>query len=192
MSATTVSPAEFTFVKFENAPLVTLLDQLRDVLALGDVDISLTVQEQVPFGRAKLLAIDPIELDVESGALEDPLRPRMLSTPGSADILGVLLLRARDLRTEGFDGPEIDDELEQPIQVAWDIYSNGRLARALAAAGDPIDGFRPQIQRRRYTFRTRHGFSDLADDQFARLWSADGLTFPEIVAVSRRATDAAA
>src|SRR5690242_2687419 len=107
MSATTVSPAEFTFVKFENATLVTLLDQLRDVVALGDVDISLTVQEQVPFGRAKLLAIDPIELDVESGALEDPLRPRVLSAPGSADILGVLLLRARDLRTDGFDGPEL-------------------------------------------------------------------------------------
>src|SRR5262249_9843392 len=93
-------------------------------------------------------------------------------------------LQARDRLTDGFGAPELDEPLSQPIYVAWSTYAVARLTRALAAAGDPIDGFRPQIQRRRYTFRTRHGFHDVADEAFERLWTADGLTYADLVAIS--------
>lgn len=187
MASVTVTPAEFTYVFFDNATLEALVAQMRDLLGLGHRDIVVDVQEQVPFGRALVTSLDPITLSIESGALEDPLRPRQLSRPGSADIVGVLLLRARDLLHDGFDGPPLDESLAQPLQIAWDTYCVARTTRALAEVGHPIEGFRPQVQRRRYTFRTRHGFSDVADQQFERLWTSDGLTWPEIVAMSDRA-----
>jgi hypothetical protein len=40
-----------------------------------------------------------------------------------------------------------------------------------------------QRQRRLYHFRNRHGFSDVADAAFARLWDASGLTWADIQAV---------
>lgn len=192
MGTITVTPEEFTFVKFDHAALVDILTKLRDLLGVGASGIDLVVQEKVPFGKATVTSIDPIGLDVESGALEDPRKPRELSIPGSASILGQLLLRARDLRSEAFGGPPVGVPLSEPVNVAWSTYSVARLSRALAAAGDPIGGFRPQVQRRRYTFRTRHGFSDVADEQFEQLWNADDLTFGDIVAISGRALAEAA
>lgn len=192
MADITVTPETFTYVKFEHGLLVDILTTLQGVVGLGDADIELVVQEQVPFGKAKVTGLDPIALDVESGALEDPLRPRVLSVAGSADILGQLLLQARDRLDESFGAPALDEPLGQAVHVAWSTYCVARLTRALAAAGDPIDGYHPQLQRRRYTFRTRHGFSDVADEQFERIWNADGLTFAEIVAISDAAVDAAA
>jgi hypothetical protein len=44
-----------------------------------------------------------------------------------------------------------------------------------------------QRQRRLYQFRNRHGFTDAADAAFDRLWSADGLTWAEISALSDEA-----
>jgi hypothetical protein len=184
MTRTDVRPETFTYVRFERDELVSVLDRLRGPLGLDNETLVLDVDETSPFGRARVAALDPITLEVQSGALEDPKRPRQVSEPGAADILGILLLRARDLRDLSFDGPELGADLEQPYLVAWDVYSVGRLSRALAAAGDPIPRYRPQRQRRLYTFRTRHGFTDAADQAFDRLWSAERLTWPELVAVS--------
>jgi hypothetical protein len=50
----------------------------------------------------------------------------------------------------------------------------GRLARL---------GYPAQRQRRLYHFRNRHGFSDVADAAFDRLWTGDGLTWADIQAV---------
>jgi hypothetical protein len=47
-----------------------------------------------------------------------------------------------------------------------------------------------QEQRRRYHFRNRHGFTDVADAMFERLWNGDGLTWAEIEAACS-ATEAA-
>ena len=45
-------------------------------------------------------------------------------------------------------------------------------------------GHRVQRQRRLYHFRNRHGFTDAADAAFDRLWSGEGLTWADIVALS--------
>jgi hypothetical protein len=68
-------------------------------------------------------------------------------------------------------------------RVAWDVYAVGRLDRL---------GHRSQRQRRLYHFRNRHGFTDEADAAFERLWTADGLTWAQITALSDGALAAAA
>ena len=59
--------------------------------------------------------------------------------------------------------------------MAWEVYAAGRLART---------GQQAQLQRWRYHFRNRHGFSDEADAAFDRLWSADALTWADITGLS--------
>ena len=67
------------------------------------------------------------------------------------------------------EGPEDDLTLTQ--STAWDAYTIGRLARL---------GHTVQRQRRLYQFRNRHGFSDIADAVFDRLWNASDLTWADI------------
>jgi hypothetical protein len=174
--AVTVTPAEFTMVVFDNAELVGIVEHLLPVVGLpADIDVTLDVDESVPLGRAEVSSIDPIVLDVEGGALEDPKVPRHLSAAGSADILGRLLLRVRDRLDPAFGDPPPDGSLSLAHQVAWDVYCVARLARA---------GYRPQKQRRLYAFRNRHGFTDAADAAFDKLWTQDGLTWAQITAIS--------
>ena len=53
-------------------------------------------------------------------------------------------------------------------------------------------GYRAQRQRRLYHFRNRHGFTDVADAAFERLWTADGLTWADIDRAADGAVAAAA
>jgi len=175
----TVTPEDFTLVEFDHATLVAVLQRLLpDVGLPDDIDITLNVDERVPMGRADVVSIDPIVLEVEGGALEDPKKPRHLSEEGSADILGRLLLRVRDRLDPAFGDPPPDDDLSLGHKIAWDVYCVGRLARK---------GYRAQRQRRLYGFRNRHGFTDAADDAFDRLWTADALTWTEIASISDKA-----
>jgi hypothetical protein len=59
--------------------------------------------------------------------------------------------------------------------MAWQVHCVGRLGRL---------GHHVQRQRRLYQFRNRHGFTDAADEAFARLWDADRLSWAEIDAIS--------
>ncbi len=105
---------------------------------------------------------DPVVIEAESGAIEDPKRPRQLSPAGTADVLGRALLRVADRRTPGFANAPADGDLTLPQSVAWEVYSNGRLERL---------GYQSQRQRWLYHFRNRHGFTDIADAAFDRLWA---------------------
>ena len=62
--------------------------------------------------------------------------------------------------------------------MAWEVHAAGRLARA---------GQQAQLQRWRYHFRNRHGFTDEGDAAFDTLWSADTLSWAEIQALSATA-----
>lgn len=174
-----VTPETFTLVSFDAGEIAAIGERL-----LGDVGLPagtalhIEVDETTPLGRATVTSLDPLTVSVESGALEDPKNPRQLSEPGSADVLGRLLFRVRDRLDPSFGDPPPDKELALAQSVAWDAYAVGRLARL---------GYRSQRQRRLYHFRNRHGFTDAADEAFERLWTADALTWAEIVAISEGA-----
>jgi hypothetical protein len=182
-----VTPDEFSLVKFDASEIKAVAETLISAIGLpSDLDVRIEVDESTPLGRATVTSYDdPVVIAVESGALEDPKRPRQVSSTGSADVLGRLLFRVKDRRSEGFGEPPADADLPMPQSVAWDVYCIGRLVRL---------GFRhyDNRQRRLYHFRNRHGFTDAADEAFERLWTADDLIWSDIVALSDKASAAAA
>jgi len=169
-------------VFFDAAEIRSLTEQLAAEIGLApDLPIVVDIDETTPLGRSVVQSVEPIVLHLESGALEDPKRPRQLDPVGAADVLGRLLLSVKDRLDPAFGDPPADDDLTLPHSVAWQVYCVGRLARL---------GHRTQRQRRLYQFRNRHGFTDAADAVFERLWTADGLTWADIASASDEAASA--
>lgn len=178
----TVEPASFTLVDFDAGEIAALVEGLLDDIGL-DVPVTLRVDELTPLGRAVVASDDPVVLEVESGALQDARTLKSFSPSGSANVLGRLLLRLRDRRDPAFG--EVPDDLSLAQSSAWDAYCVGRLVRL---GHDRFD----ERQRRLYQFRTRHGFTDVADAAFAALWDGDGLVWADIERLSAEAVAAAA
>ena len=172
MPKVTVTPEEWAFVFYDGARIAAIGEKLLGEIGL-DADVTVNVDESTPLGRVRVASVDPVVLEVEGGAFEDSRRPRHLSENATADTLGKWLLRVRDRRDPAFGTPPADDELSLAESTAWDAYTIGRLARL---------GYTVQRQRRLYQFRNRHGFSDIADTVFDRLWDAEGLTWVDIEA----------
>lgn len=180
----TVEPTTFTLVDFDAGELSALLESLLDELGL-DVPVTLEVDERTPLGRAVVASLDPVVIEVESGALQDARSLRSFSAVASTNVLGRLLLRVRDRRDPAFGDPPADVDLTLPQAAAWDAYCVGRLVRL---GHDRFD----ERQRRLYQFRTRHGFSDVADVAFDSLWDGTDLTWADIDRLSAEASSAAA
>ncbi len=178
MGAVSVTPATFTMVLFDAGRIRELTVGLLAELGMDDVDVEVVVDETTPLTRVRVSSADPARVSIESGALEDPRRPRQLSDERAVDVVGRLLLRVRDRREPGFADAPADDRLTPAQAAAWTAYAEGRLARL---------GHPSQQQRWRYHFRTRHGFTDTADAVFDRLWSADALTWADLAALSDEA-----
>jgi hypothetical protein len=169
----TVSPETYNLIEFEADRIRAVASTLADQIGVP-VPVRIEVDETTPLGRAWTSSLEPLVLSVESGAFEDPKRPRHLSERSVADVLGRLLFRVRDRLDPAFGDVPADDDLSLPESTAWDAYAVGRLARL---------GYPAQRQRRLYHFRNRHGFSDVADAAFERLWTGDGLSWADIQAV---------
>ena len=173
MTEVTVVPDTYNFVEFDGEQIRAVATTLMEQIGVP-VPLRIEVDETTPLGRAWTASLEPLVLSVESGAFEDPKRPRHLSERSVADVLGRLLFRVRDRLDPSFGQVPADDDLTLPESTAWDAYAVGRLARL---------GYPAQRQRRLYHFRNRHGFSDVADAAFERLWTGDGLTWSDIQAV---------
>jgi hypothetical protein len=91
-----------------------------------------------------------------------------------ADVIGRLLLRIKDRTSPGFGDAPPDADLDLAHQAAWDTACMGRLERL---------GYDVRKPRRLYHFRNRHGFSDVADRAFDRLWAAESITWADIESV---------
>lgn len=176
-----VTPETFSLVGFDNAEITDLAEELLTRVGLDpDARVEVEVNEGSPLGVAVVRALDPVTLYIESGALEDPRRPRQLSVPGAQNVLGRLLLEASDRRDPAFGAPPLDEDLDPAVANAWEVYCAGRLDRLGYRYAD-------QRQRRLYHFRNRHGFTDRSDAVFEQVWDGDGLTFAALGALSDRA-----
>jgi hypothetical protein len=136
-------------------------------------EVRVEVDEHSPLGKTQVVATEPITVTVESGAFEDAKRPRHLSEVSVRSVTGRLLFRARDRLQPDFSDAPGDLGMPLRLHTAWDVYAVGRCERL---------GLRVQKERRRYHFRIRHGFTDVADETFDRLWDADGLSFADLEA----------
>jgi len=171
----TVTPTEFSLVHYDAARIAALFEDVAGKLGL-DGGITVVVDENSPFASAKLTSLDPVVIEAESGAFEDPKAPRCMSDAAVATTAARLLARARDRRDPAFvtgGPPPPEAELTLAQADAWDAYAMGRASRM------GIDVFTP---RWRYRFRNRHGFTDLADRVFDRLWSAGSLRWADLAA----------
>jgi hypothetical protein len=175
----TVSPDEFKLIDFDAGAISSLAERVRDDAGLpADLDIAIEVDESTPLGRAQVVSVEPVVVAVQSGAFEEPTAPRQFSDRATGDVLGRLLIRVRDQLDPEFGAPPADEDLSLPHENAWDTYAVARLHRA---------GYPSQRQRRLYAFRTRHGFTDVADRAFHRLWTADDLSWADVVGLSDEA-----
>ena len=176
--AVSVSPEEFHLVQYDAQEIVAIVSALADRVGLGDRDIVVEVDEKTPLGSSAVVSLDPITITVESGGLEDAKHLRHLSRESVEGVVGRHLMRSKDRLDPSFGEPPADDDIPIEQYTAWDTYAVGRLERL---------GFPSQRDRRRYHFRIRHGFTDVADRVFDRLWTADGLTWADIQAASAEA-----
>lgn len=172
MATVVVTPETFSYVSFEADGIRELVAEVADRVGLpAEAEIRIEVDETTPLGRTKLVSLDPVTLAVQSGAFENAKAPRTLSDRSVYDVVGRMLFRAADRLDPAFGNPPPDADLTMQQQTAWDAYAVGRCERA---------GFAPSKARRLYHFRNRHGFTDVADRVFERLWSAERLTWPDI------------
>ena len=166
-------------VFFDAAEISGIVQGLLPEIGISpDLTVAVEIDETTPMGHAQLSSVDPIVLRLESGALEDPKRPRCLDHDGAIDVLGRLLFEVRDRLDPTFGDPPTDDDLSLAESCAWQTYCVARLGRL---------GHHVQRQRRLYQFRNRHGFTDAADEAFDRLWTANDLTWADVVGISEGA-----
>jgi hypothetical protein len=172
MAKIIVSPERFALVVFDAGRIAELAGDVADRIGLpDDLEVRIEVDERVPLGRVKVTSLEPITISVEGGAFEDAKRLRHLSERAVLDVLGRTLLRVKDRLDPGFGDAPPDEKLSLAQQVAWTVYSEGRCERLELPT---------QKQRWRYHFRNRHGFSDVADAAFDRLWAGQDLTWADI------------
>jgi hypothetical protein len=183
LTTVTIEPETFSLVEFDRDELTALLEKLLVDLGV-EGPLTLEIDQTTPLGGNRVTSMDPLTLFAESGALEDPKRIRKLSVPQATLVLGRLLFRVRDRRDPAFGSPPDDKALTMQQSAAWDAYTIGRLVRL---------GYSYQADRqaRLYEFRTRHGFTDVADTTFDALWAGDGLTWTDIDRLSAEAKPAA-
>jgi len=168
----TVTPTEFKMVFYDAGRITELASEMADLVGIpADAEIRIDVEETSALGRTKVTSLDPIVLAVEGGAFEDAKRPRQMSERNVREVVARLLFRVNDRLSGRFEGAPADEELSLPQQTAWDAYAVGRAERG---------GIEVQKPRRQYHFRNRHGFTDVADSVFERLWTSDGLSWADI------------
>src|SRR6516165_5053904 len=152
--AVTVFPEQFTYVQFDSERIAALVAELLDRQDMTGRGVEVHVDETTPIVRISAEDGDPLIVRADSGAFEDPRRPRQMSEENVRTNAGRVLLRVRDRGDGSFAAAPADDELTLLQLAAWDTYSVGRLARL---------GYRIYEPRWRYNFRNRHGFSDASD-----------------------------
>ncbi len=179
MAKVHVSPETFSMVYFDAGEIEAIARRLVEQVGLpDDIEVDIRIDETVPLGRVRIVSADPVVIEIDGGAFEDPKRLRRFNPLGAERVLGRLLVQTSDLRRSDFGESPARDDLPLELRTAWDVYAMGRLARL---------GYDAQRPRWLYAFRTRHGFSDGVDRAFDALWSAADLTWADIERISAEA-----
>jgi hypothetical protein len=171
----TVRPDPFTLIEYDAEIIGAILEDCAALVGVAPgTDISLDVDEELfaPLvGWTSDAADGAIRLWISGGNLEDNRKPRHFSAAQARRDLTFALLRGNDRLTEAFASAPADGELSRGERAAWDVYAVGRAERL----GIPV-----RRQAQLYEFRLQHGFTDVADAAFERLWDAPSMTWDGI------------
>jgi hypothetical protein len=170
-----VAPDPFTLIAYDAAEIGAIVEDIAAIVEIPtDVDINVVVDEELfaPLtGHMSDVVDGRVELWISGANFEDSKRPLHFSETQARRDLTIALLRARDRLSDDFADAPPDAELTRGERAAWDTYTVGRVERL----GIPMR--RP---RQLYDFRLQHGFTDVADAAFDRLWNAPRMTFAGI------------
>jgi hypothetical protein len=185
MARITVSPETFTMVAFGAPEVAAIAEEVADRIGLpADVQVSLEVDEVLPSplcGSSVDVEGGSIRVWITGGELEDPQRLRQLSEDHARQRLGIVMMRAADrLRDELRDAPA-DEQLTDAQRAIWETSAEGRMERL---------GYPVQKPRRQYLFRLSCGFTDVADEEFERLWDGAPLSWEGISSLAERLAEA--
>ncbi|MGF1598568.1 MAG: hypothetical protein ACFCVK_16850 [Acidimicrobiales bacterium] len=178
----TVVPETYTKVEYDVGELRECAERaLGRIPSLADgLDVEIRIDEMQATTRLWIVSLDPLVFELDSGAVENLRDPRRLGHLEAEVAFSRLFLELTDRWSDAFGAPALGADVSHAHRMAWDVNLYGRVGRL---------GLRLHTPRFRYNFRNRHGFSDLADRVFDRLWEADGLTWAQIVALSDEAID---
>ncbi|HEX5613895.1 MAG TPA: hypothetical protein VFZ83_01960 [Acidimicrobiia bacterium] len=175
MARITLLPEQFSLVEYDAAEVVAVVEEAAALVGFPtDVDVVVEVDEELfaPLVGCSADVVDGRAHVWISGAnLEDVTRPRHFSADRSRLDFVIALLRAKDRLGPDFADAPADAELTLAERTAWDAWSEGRAERL---------GVPTRRQRRLYDYRLQHGFTDVADAVFDRLWAADTVTWAGI------------
>jgi hypothetical protein len=171
----TVRPDPFTLIKYDANVIAGIIEDCAALVGVAPgVDITLDVDEELfaPLvGWAADAENGAIQLWISGGNLEDNRRPTHFSESQARRDLTYALLRGNDRLSEAFASAPPDAQLTRGERIAWDVYAVGRAGRL----GIPV-----RRQAQLYEFRLQHGFTDVADAAFERLWNAQTMTWDGI------------
>jgi hypothetical protein len=168
----TVTPDPFTLIEYDPRTIGAIIEDAAALVGIpSNVDIALEVDEELfaPLvGHLSDVVDGKIVMWISGGNLEDNRQPRHFSEAQARRDLTLALLRAKDRLGDDFSSAPPDKALKRAERAAWDTYANGRAARL----GVPV-----RHQASLYEFRLQHGFTDVGDAAFERLWASDHMTW---------------
>jgi hypothetical protein len=177
-----LTPEAFTLVKFDAAELLAIAQTAADNVGVPtNIKIDIEVDEALPHplvASASEVGDGTMSLWFSGGSFEDSKHQAILTPEGSLLELASAFLRGRDRMDGGFEDAPADGNISERQRVIWDTYTEGRLNRQ--------GGYLINEPRRRYTYRLRCGFSDVADAEYERLWKAESLSWAELEEIEGR------
>ena len=179
-----IEPETFTLVSYDSAQIAALVAEAASWVGMGPGDVvRIKVDESSPLSLATLESSDPVVIAVEGGAFEDLKHIRQLDPVNVQTVVVRVLARVADRRLPSFAGAPAEGAVTVPQLDCWDVTALGRAAR---------NGLSARQQPWRNRFRTRHGFTDVADRVFDRLWTAPDVSWADIEAACEETTAAKA
>jgi hypothetical protein len=171
----TVSPDPFTLIKYDAGEIAGIAEDVAAVAGIAsNIDIQIDVDEELfaPLvGHFSDVVDGKVVIWISGGNFEDSRAPTHFSATQAKRDLTLAMLRAHDRLTDDFKNAPPDRELSRGERAAWDAYTNGRATRI---------GISARRQASLYEFRLQHGFTDVADAAFDRLWDAPSMTWDGI------------
>ena len=170
-----ITPDPFTLIAYDVGEITALVEDAAAMIDFPrDVDIDLTVDEELfaPLtGHMSDVVDGRATLWISGANFEDSRRPRHFSAEQARRDLVIVLLRAKDRLGDEFAEAPPEAQLSRGERAAWDVYADGRAERL---------GLAVRRQKQLYDYRLQHGFTDVADAAFDRLWNAETMTWDGI------------